>query len=118
MLNPESGREAQVSITRVSETKKVVVVGGGPGGLKAASVAARRGHDVALYEGNEVLGGQFRLASIPPHKEVFQEGLDCLIREAEQSGASIVNGFSVDETNVDSLDANVVVLARGGADHS
>lgn len=113
LLNPMTGREGQISSDRAPRSKKVIVVGGGPGGLKAASVAARRGHMVTLFEAASTLGGQFRLASVPPHKEVFQEGLDYLIREVQQSGARIVTGCRIEESNLGSLDAEAIILALG-----
>jgi 2,4-dienoyl-CoA reductase-like NADH-dependent reductase (Old Yellow Enzyme family)/thioredoxin reductase len=114
LLNPHTGRENQYSVSPAAKPKKVVVIGGGPGGLKVASIAAQRGHSVALYEETGNLGGQFRLAGIPPHKEVFKEGLDYLIREAEQAGVDIVKNFRVDEQNVAELKGDAAILAIGG----
>lgn len=64
--NPATGREATMPhvITHTGGAKReVVVVGGGPGGLEAARVAAARGHDVVLFEAAERPGGQVLLAS-------------------------------------------------------
>ncbi len=113
MLNPASGREGRFAVGKAPEKKKVIVVGGGPGGLKAASVAAMRGHEVTLFEECDHLGGQFRLACVPPTKEVFKEGLEYLLREAEESGATIMKGCPIDEASVSSLDADIVVFATG-----
>lgn len=114
MLNPQTGREAQFPFTAAVKSKKVVVIGGGPGGLKAATVAARRGHKVTLYEQTEDLGGQFCLAHLPPHKEVFKEGLDYLVREVQKSGVKIVKTFRVDEKNIAAIKGDAAIVALGG----
>jgi 2,4-dienoyl-CoA reductase-like NADH-dependent reductase (Old Yellow Enzyme family) len=62
-VNPAVGREQDWGIgtlTRADLPRRVLVVGGGPGGLKAAEVAARRGHEVTLWERESVIGGQVR----------------------------------------------------------
>jgi 2,4-dienoyl-CoA reductase (NADPH2) len=69
MVNPMVGKEGKIRIEPAKQKKKVVVVGGGPGGLEAAMIAAKRGHNVVLFERNASLGGQINLASVPPHKE-------------------------------------------------
>jgi len=58
-----------MAFTPASRSKKVLVVGGGPGGMEAARVAALRGHEVCLYEKEEKLGGQFNFAAVPPYKQ-------------------------------------------------
>src|SRR5208283_1164491 len=66
-VNPAVGREIEWGIGRVQRAdrpKKVAVVGGGPGGLEAARVAALRGHKVTLYEKSAKLGGLLPLASM------------------------------------------------------
>lgn len=68
MINPATGREAELAIKPAGAKKKVFIAGGGPGGMEAAIVAAQRGHEVELFEKGEKLGGQFLLASVPPYK--------------------------------------------------
>jgi len=53
----------------VTKEKKVLVLGGGPGGMQAAIIAAKRGHHVTLWEKSNALGGQLILAVIPPDKQ-------------------------------------------------
>ena len=67
-LNPTLGREYLQPPTPAAKPKTLAVVGGGPGGLQAAITAAEYGHQVTLFEKTGRLGGQFRLAAMPPAK--------------------------------------------------
>jgi NADPH-dependent 2,4-dienoyl-CoA reductase/sulfur reductase-like enzyme len=67
-INASAGRELESGLSRVPKAKRVIVIGGGPGGMEAARVAALRGHTVTLYEKEPNLGGQLLTSSIPPGK--------------------------------------------------
>ena len=69
---PETGRELQyTNLSKAPSRKRILVAGGGPAGLKAASIAARRGHQVILCEKSNALGGQINLAqSLPGRAEL------------------------------------------------
>jgi len=67
-VNALAGKEAELKIELAQRAKRVMVVGGGPGGMEAARVAAQRGHEVTLYERQSELGGQLIPASIPPYR--------------------------------------------------
>ena len=73
LVNPRAGYETSLRIEPAAETKKVAVVGAGPAGLAAATTAARRGHQVTLFEGDGEIGGQFNMAKRIPGKEEFHE---------------------------------------------
>ena len=67
-----------------------MVVGGGPGGLKAAHVAALRGHQVTLYEKTAKLGGQFNLAIVPPMKQELSKMVKYLSIQVEKAGVEVI----------------------------
>ncbi len=61
--NPATGREAELRTQPVEQSRRILVVGGGPAGLEAARLARLRGHSVALCEASDRLGGRFALAA-------------------------------------------------------
>ena len=71
------------------EPKKVVVIGGGPGGLRAASVAAQRGHNVVLFEKSGKLGGTLAFTDFENHKKDLRLYRDNLIRRTEKAGVDV-----------------------------
>ena len=74
IYNPVTGHEKQWGDPGPAPVKKkVVVVGGGPAGMEAARVAAERGHQVVLFEASDRLGGEVKLAMLPPMRESFEE---------------------------------------------
>ena len=112
--HPETGREQTYGApTPAPQVKKVLVIGGGPGGLKAAAVAATRGHDVTLAEAAQHLGGQALLAQLLPGRAEFGGIVTNLAREAEQAGAEIRLNTRADRALVDSLSPDHVILATG-----
>ena len=112
-VNPEVGRERQMTISPAARAKRVLVVGGGPAGMEAARVAALRGHDVTLYEKEKELGGQFRIASIPPTKQEIIPFLKYQARQLSQAGVKVVLGQEATATTVKELKPEVVVVATG-----
>ena len=107
------GNEYRYRLDPAEKVKKVLVIGGGPAGLEAARVARKRGHRVTLWEKSSSLGGQMRLASIPPHKETFRRALDWLIREVEREGIEIRLNTEGDSGNIPEEKPDGVILAAG-----
>ena len=93
--------------------KKVMVVGGGPGGLKAAEVAARRGHQVLLYEKRNQLGGQVRLAAKGAGRAELEDITRYLIRQVEKLGVETFIDTEVTPETVKEVNPDAVVLATG-----
>ncbi|MDA8692463.1 NADPH-dependent 2,4-dienoyl-CoA reductase [Saprospiraceae bacterium] len=73
IVNPRACHETEINYIKTDTPKKVAVIGGGPAGLAAASIAAERGHHVDLYEASDKLGGQFNMAKVIPGKEDYAE---------------------------------------------
>lgn len=111
---PESGREVEFGeLVRARERKRVAVVGGGPGGMKAAAVAAARGHEVTLYEKSDRLGGQALLAQMLPGREEFGGIVTNLTRELDCHGVAVETGVVVTAGLLRSWDYDAVVVATG-----
>ncbi|MCB5410712.1 FAD-dependent oxidoreductase [Pseudogemmobacter faecipullorum] len=112
--HPESGRETVFKpVEKVGAPKKVMVIGGGPAGMKAASVAAARGHQVTLFEASGRLGGQANLAQLVPGRSEFGGIVTNLTRECELTGVEIRKNTSVDRAVIEDFAPDAVVLATG-----
>ncbi|HEY6493629.1 MAG TPA: FAD-dependent oxidoreductase [Trebonia sp.] len=112
--HPETGRERLYGVRRRADRpKKVMVVGGGPAGLKAAAVAAERGHDVTLYEASARVGGQVRLAERLPGRAEFGGAITNLSREAARAGVRVELRATVDLAAVRARSPDLVVVATG-----
>ena len=75
LVNPRACHETELNYVKTANPKNIAVVGAGPAGMAAASVAAERGHKVTLYDAGEEIGGQFNVAKLIPGKEEFYETL-------------------------------------------
>jgi NADPH-dependent 2,4-dienoyl-CoA reductase/sulfur reductase-like enzyme len=98
--------------------KKLIVVGGGPAGLKAAAVAAERGHEVHLHEREAQTGGQARLAQLLPKRAEFGGIITNLTAEAERHGATIHRRSEVTRQLLLAEKPDVVILAAGSKPHA
>lgn len=115
LVNPRAGMETEIVADPPSRIKKVLVVGGGPAGMKAACTAAERGHKVTLVERSDRLGGQLLLnQNIPGRDEVVLAATD-LINNLKALRVEVVLGTEAEETFVKEMCPDAVVLATGAA---
>ncbi|WP_309083962.1 FAD-dependent oxidoreductase [Chelativorans sp.] len=111
---PESGRELQFgSRRRSARARRIMVVGGGPAGMKAAAVAAEIGHEVTLYEKEKRLGGQALLAQLLPHRAEFGGIVTNLAREMELTGVRVHLGVEATPELIATEKPDAVLLATG-----
>lgn len=112
--HPETGRELSFSrLQPALRRKRIMVVGGGPAGMKAAAVAAQRGHDVTLYEASAQLGGQVLLAQLLPRRSEFGGASTNLQREMALAGVRVVRNTRVDRALVEQAQPDYVIVATG-----
>lgn len=111
---PETGRELQYGhLTPTSSPKRIMIAGGGPAGMKAAAVAAARGHQVTLYEAGPQLGGQVLLAQLLPRRSEFGGASTNLQREMALAGVEVVRNTRVDRALVERERPDLVIAATG-----
>jgi 2,4-dienoyl-CoA reductase-like NADH-dependent reductase (Old Yellow Enzyme family) len=112
--NPVSGRELRYgSLPAAMRRKKVMIVGGGPAGMKAAVIAAERGHHAVLFEAQHRLGGQALLAQMLPGRAEFGGLITNLQRELEMAGVQMHRGTRVDRARILAEAPDVVLIATG-----
>ena len=113
---PATGREQVLgsgTLHKVTAPKRVLVVGGGPAGLKAATIAARRGHKVTLLEKEERLGGQIVWAVRVTNRAEFGDIVRNLLHEIEQLDVEVQTNITATAETVLAAKPDAVIVATG-----
>ncbi|HGS4647233.1 TPA: FAD-dependent oxidoreductase [Vibrio cholerae] len=110
LVNPRACYETEI-VVKPAQSKKIAVVGAGPAGLAFATTASERGHQVDLFERNDRIGGQFRLAMQIPGKEEFRETIRYFANRIDQTGVKLHLGCEVQFSDLRGYDE--VVIATG-----
>jgi 2,4-dienoyl-CoA reductase-like NADH-dependent reductase (Old Yellow Enzyme family)/thioredoxin reductase len=113
LVNPSLGREKEMEMRPAEKRKKVMVVGGGPGGLHAGWVAAMRGHEVHLFERQSRLGGQLNLGSVTKYKKEILSLIDFQKKQVEKAGIHVHLNSEVTLETVKREKPDVVILSTG-----
>lgn len=114
-VNPRYLHEDRVPVKiPLSEVKKkVVVIGGGPAGCKAALTACKRGHDVYLYEKESRLGGQLHCADFDESKQDLKRYKDYLITQLNKSDVKVILNTEVTPKMLNEINPDTVIVAIG-----
>ena len=111
--NPRTGNEARYPKVPAASNKTVLVVGGGPAGLEAALVAAKRGHKVTLAERGGKVGGLVNVAMLPPHKGTFSPLIEYYRQALPKAGVKVELNTEANADYIKKIGAEVNLLAVG-----
>ncbi|MEA1958208.1 MAG: FAD-dependent oxidoreductase [Chloroflexota bacterium] len=114
VINPTVGREVEMAIVPADKPKKVLVAGGGPGGMETARVAALRGHEVTLYEKQAKLGGQLNIACVAPMRQELAMWISYLSTQVKKLSVKVVIETEVTPDLIAAEKPDAVVVATGG----
>ena len=113
LVNPQACHETELLYTPTNQPKKVAVIGAGPGGLAYARVAAKRGHNVTLFDAQTKIGGQFNIAKQVPGKEEFHETINYFQAELKKYGVDLRLGETAEAAALIKGGYDQVILATG-----
>lgn len=113
LVNPEMDREYELPDNPAAEKKKIYIAGGGIAGCEAAIVAARRGHDVTLFESSDRLGGTWLIAALPPHKTELVTFVAWQKHELAKLGVTVKLNTKLTKEMLDADMPDHVIVATG-----
>jgi len=112
-INPRSCKESRYNLEVTKYPKKLLVVGGGPGGMYTAALAAQLGHDVTLWERDGKLGGLMNAAGAPEFKVDMRRYKEHLIAQLYKHGVHVEFMKEATEERIDAFAPDAVILATG-----
>lgn len=114
LQNPRVGREAEFSVTKAKHPKKVLIAGGGMGGMEAAALLKERGHKVILCEATGALGGQFVLAGMAPRKDEMKDAALARAKQLKRHRVDLRLKTKVTPALIKREKPDAVIVAVGG----
>ncbi|MCP4683017.1 MAG: FAD-dependent oxidoreductase [Desulfobacterales bacterium] len=112
-VNARVFKEKEYKTGPAEKQKKIFVIGGGPGGMEAARIAAMRGHQVTLYEKGDKLGGYLPAAATPKHKKDILPYLTWLSSNLESTDVNIILNKEATPELVLEAKPDAVIIAAG-----
>jgi len=113
IVNPRACYETELNYLPAKNKKRIAVVGAGPAGLAAASIAAERGHEVHLFEASERLGGQFNMAKIIPGKEDYAETIRYYTAMLNKHKVNVFLNTNVTPDLLNQVNYDEIIIATG-----
>ena len=113
LVNPRACHETELNYNTTENKKKIAVIGAGPAGLAASTIAAQRGHIVTLFDADKEIGGQFNIAKQIPGKEEFYETLRYFNKQIELHNVTLKLNTRVTNEDLLNSDFDEIILATG-----
>jgi 2,4-dienoyl-CoA reductase (NADPH2) len=113
IVNPRACHETLLNFVPTTQPKKIAVVGAGPAGLAAATIAAERGHVVHLFEKEAAIGGQFNMAKLIPGKEVYAETIRYYAAMIKKHGVQLHLNTAATLADLKAGQYDEIILATG-----
>jgi len=113
LVNPRACHETEFNYDLALVSKKIAVIGAGPAGLAAATIAAKRGHEVTLFDADNEVGGQFNIAKQIPGKEEFHETIRYYKKQIELHNVKVILNTKVSEDDLKKSDFEEIIIATG-----
>ncbi|MCQ2405982.1 MAG: NAD(P)/FAD-dependent oxidoreductase [Oscillospiraceae bacterium] len=115
-MNPKLGRERELcagDVFKAPQSKKIVIIGAGPGGMQAAITARERGHEVVVFEKEKQPGGNLLSCGAKGLKNEMQAYCDYMLKAFEKSGAELICGKAPTPEEISALKPDGIIIAQG-----
>ena len=113
LVNPRACHETELNYNLTKNKKKIAVIGAGPAGLAASTIAAKRGHEVTLFDADSAIGGQFNIAKQIPGKEEFYETIRYFKKQIELHNVTVKLNTRVSTDDLLKSDFDEIIIATG-----